>query len=44
MLDGGPKERDSAELREVLERALEQRNLYGIRTILFVNQVLETLK
>jgi replication-associated recombination protein RarA len=32
-----------AELREVLERALERRKLYQKRTILFVKQVVETL-
>ena len=31
-----------AELREVLERALERRKLYQKRTILFVKQVAET--
>jgi putative ATPase len=32
-----------AELRQVLDRALERRRLYSKRTILFVKQVLETL-
>ena len=33
-----------AELRAVIDKALERRKLYQIRTILFVKQVLETLK
>jgi hypothetical protein len=32
-----------ADLREVMERAQERRKLYGMRTILFVKDVLETL-
>ena len=32
-----------AELREVIEAALERRKLYGKRTILFVKDVLQTL-
>jgi putative ATPase len=32
-----------AELKEVIEKALERRKLYGKRTILFVKNVLQTL-
>jgi putative ATPase len=32
-----------AELRVVIDKALERRKLYGTRTILFVKQVIETL-
>jgi putative ATPase len=32
-----------AELRQVIEKAIERRRLYGKRSILFVKQVLETL-
>jgi putative ATPase len=32
-----------AELREVIDKALERRKLHGICTILFVKQVVETL-
>ena len=39
VLAGGPKEQDSAELREVIEAAQERRKLYFKRTILFVKQV-----
>ena len=33
-----------AELREVIEKALERRKLYGTKTILFVKDVLQTMK
>jgi hypothetical protein len=39
---GGLIEQDSAELRKVVEKAIERRRLYRKRTILFVKQVLET--
>jgi replication-associated recombination protein RarA len=32
-----------AELREVIEKALERRKLYGRKTILFVKDVVEIL-
>ncbi len=32
-----------AELREVIEKALERRRLYNLRTVLFVKDVLQTL-
>ncbi len=32
-----------AELREVIDKALERRRLYNLRTVLFVKDVLETL-
>jgi replication-associated recombination protein RarA len=32
-----------AELREVIEQAVERRRMYGKRTILFVNRVVDTL-
>jgi len=32
-----------ADLREVIDRALERRKLYGAKTILFVKDVVETL-
>jgi putative ATPase len=43
VLAGGPKEQGLAELRQVIEKAIERRRLYRKRTILFVKQVVETL-
>ncbi|HEX7973505.1 MAG TPA: hypothetical protein VF498_03780 [Anaerolineales bacterium] len=43
MRAGGPKVQGSAELKEVIEKALERRKLYGTRTTLFVKDALQTL-
>jgi replication-associated recombination protein RarA len=32
-----------SDLREVIEKALERRRLYNLRTVLFVKDVVETL-
>jgi putative ATPase len=42
VLAGGPKEQGLAELRQVIEKAIERRKLHRTKTILFVKQMLET--
>jgi putative ATPase len=39
VLAGDPTERDSADLREVLDTALERRRLYQKKTTLFIDEV-----